>query len=38
MKWCIRMLNETPMFDYRQFCKITQGALLDYEEKFNPKD
>lgn len=38
MKATVRMLNETPMFDYRQFCKITQGELLDYEEKFNPKD
>lgn len=38
MECCIRMLNEEPMYDYRQFCKITQGELLDYEEKFRPKD
>lgn len=38
MKATIRLLNKNPMFDYRQFCKITQGIGLDEENKFTPKD
>lgn len=38
MKATIRLLNKNPMFDYREFCKVTQGVVLDEEKKFEPKD
>lgn len=38
MKATIRLLNKNPMFDYREFCKVTQGIVLDEEKTFNPKD
>ena len=38
MKATVRLLNKNPMFDYRQFCKVTQGIVLDEEKKFEPKD
>lgn len=38
MKVVMRILNENPLFDYRQFCKITQGIVLCEEDKFTPKD
>lgn len=38
MKATVRLLNKNPMFDYRQFCKVTQGVVLDEEKKFEPKD
>lgn len=38
MECCIRMLNKEPMYDYRQFCKITQGIVLNEEKTFKPKD
>lgn len=33
----VRLLNKDPMFDYRQFCKVTQGILLE-ENTLHPKD
>ena len=38
MKATVRLLNKNPMFDYREFCKVTQGIVLDEENEFNPKD
>lgn len=29
MKATVRLLNKNPMFDYREFCKVTQGIMLD---------
>ena len=38
MKATVRKKKKNPMFDYRQFCKVTQGIVLDEEKKFEPKD
>lgn len=38
MKAAVIMLNKNPMFDYREFCKGTQGIVLDEEKTFKPKD
>lgn len=34
-----RLLNENPLYDYREACKITQGITMgDKEKNFKPKD
>lgn len=38
MKFIVRLLNKNTMYDYRQFCKITQGIVLNGEMTFKPKD
>lgn len=33
-----RILNENPLYDYRESCKITEGNLLPLADDFKPKD
>lgn len=30
-----RLLNENPLYDYREACKITQGIMMGDKEKEN---
>lgn len=34
----IRLLNENPLYDYREACKITQGIIYNKEDMKPPKD